>query len=171
VATTYQLISSYTVTSGGTSSVTFSSIPQTYTNLIIQGSIKSVRNDSNDWMRININSGTTANVSVNIIGDGNGPSAYGSSSPQEFSIEGGNSNTTNVFGSFTLLFGNYSNTSFSKTLNVETVTEESVSVGYANLFASSFNTTSAISSINLYPQYSSSIAQYSTFYLYGLTNS
>jgi hypothetical protein len=72
VPTSYESIATTTVGSGGAASITFSSIPSTYTHLQVRGILQSARATfSRDEYKITINSDTGTNYdSHNIYGDG-----------------------------------------------------------------------------------------------------
>ena len=61
MANTYQLINSNTVGSGGTATVTFSSIPATYTDFKVVASARTnASNAYNDWIVVSYNGSTTS---------------------------------------------------------------------------------------------------------------
>ena len=64
MANTYIKIASNTVGSGGVSSITFSSIPQTYTDLVIKASVRTSRGFTNDALSIKLNNKSFSSESV-----------------------------------------------------------------------------------------------------------
>jgi len=173
MANTYTLINSVTVGSGGASSVTFSSIPQTYTDLKIVISARDARSDaavSNINFNFN-NVGAGTNYSGNYIyGSGSGVTA------STAGISGGAVafgtaaiNTANTFGNAEVYIPNYTSSNY-KSLSSDSVSENNATAGYDLLLAGLWSNTSAINSIIITPLYSP-FAEYSTFYLYGIKNS
>ncbi len=164
MATTYTLINSTTVGSGGSSSVTFTSIPSTYTDLVIKMSTRQTTAAVYGILEISIN-GTSTNESYRMI-EGNGSTA--SSNNGAFIYVGagvGASATTNTFSNFELYFPNYTSSNY-KSISIDGVGENNATTAYANLQAGLWSNSSPITSISL----ESNFVQYSTFYLYGISN-
>jgi hypothetical protein len=169
MANTYTLIASNTVGSGGVSSVTFSSIAATYTDLVVKGSI---RNDTYKETVISFN-GSSANYTLRTL-IGNGAStvsysqaAYGYNQTGNMPLSG--TDTTNTFGNWEMYLPNYTSANY-KSASFDTVSENNGTTAYAMLTAGLWSSTSAITSITIAP-YSGNFVQYSTFYLYGIKNS
>ena len=79
MANTYTLISSNTLTSSA-ASVTFSSIPATYTDLVLRISARSDRVSTTDRLRLTFNSDTATNYSnITLVGDGAAASSQNAS--------------------------------------------------------------------------------------------
>ncbi len=72
----YESIATVSVGSGGSSSISFTSIPATYTHLQVRGIVRSNRADTGDDIKINFNGVTTTSYSSHIVG-GNGSITYG----------------------------------------------------------------------------------------------
>ena len=108
-----------TVGSGGASSITFSSIPATYTHLQIRGIARSTQAASGNSVIMYINNVTTAsgNYSVHVLtGTGSAAQAYGASNDViQNSISAGNE-TAGVFGAFCFDILDYTNTNKTKTV-------------------------------------------------------
>lgn len=164
---TYQLIASNTVGAGGAASVTFSPIPQTYTDFLVKGSIKTNRADSSDWISITLSSGGSYTQKTII---GNGTSASSDSGNPTGMVTDATNATANTFGSFELYLPNYTSSN-AKSYSLDSVSENNATTAYAQLFAGLGAGTSAITSITFTPQYGTGFVQYSTFYLYGIKNS
>ena len=165
MANTYELIASQLLTTT-TASITFSSIPSTYTDLKIVASVRS-NGASEDYSSISINGVTTGFTSIYVQGNGS------SASSGSLARWGGNysaaNNTANTFGSAELYFPNYLSSTY-KSYSVDNVTETNGTTAYAGLVAGLWSNTSAISSITLTANGGSYVA-YSNFYLYGIKNS
>lgn len=166
MATTYTLISSVTVGSGGAASISFTSIPATYTDFLVKGSVRTNRSDGSDWVSITLSSGG-AYTQKTLIGDGS--SAVSDSSVPTGMVTDGNTATSNTFGSFELYLPNYTGSN-AKSFSLDSISENNATGAYAQLFAGLGAGTSAVSSITFTPQYGTGFVQYSTAYLYGISN-
>jgi len=170
MADTYTLIEKITVGAAGASSVTFTSIPQTFTDLVVKWSAR-VTDTATDSVQVvlQFNGDTGSNYSRrSLYGDGG---AAGSSSAtttfMRFGWASTNGNTANTFGQGEFYVPNYTGSS-QKSVSADGVAESNATQYiYAGLHAGLWTGTSAISSITLsVPSWS--FVQYSTFYLYGI---
>jgi hypothetical protein len=156
---TYEPIATYTA-NGSQSVITFSSIPQTYTDLIVVSDLKySVGDGYVAYMRFNSDSGT--NYSYTRI-TGNGSAAASSRlSSINYAFGGwtGTNNTANI-----VQIMNYSNTTTNKTSLVRTNVVTDRVAAYVNLWRS----TAAITSISFTHETPDNYASGSTFTLYGI---
>jgi hypothetical protein len=150
---TYVLISSATATGGGQAAFTFSSIPSTYTDLLIKMSLRNNSNEDSLFLTIN---GTTGLLSfINIYTYCAAPvstSASGSGSSQNSLELGGvvtSTYTASVFSNVQIYFPNYSNTSFNKSLAADTVVENNGAQAQRRMTSGLWSSTNAISSITL----------------------
>ena len=101
---TYVLISTVTVGSGGSSSIDFTSIPNTYTDLKLFGSMRSDRSATTDDQMLIKPNGSSSNLSyIHIRGNG---STITSGSVNRTYINAAGS-TTNMFSNFEVYFVNY----------------------------------------------------------------
>jgi hypothetical protein len=167
MANTYQLISSNTVGSGGAASVTFSSIPGTYTDLLLKASARCTSVSVGEVIYLSFNSSTTTFSSRYLQGDG--ASASSSTLARFGGNQTGANATASTFGNTDLYIPNYTSAN-NKSYTVDTVTENNATTAYATLIAGLWSTTSAITQIDLTPG-AGSFVQYSSFYLYGIKNS
>lgn len=175
MATTYQLIASVTVGSGGTSSLAFSSIPQTYTDLLIKLSTRSNRTASYvDALAIKFNgSGGTAYSDVYLAGDGSSTLTNLESSLAFNSIMYGNTNlaTANTFSNNEIYIPNYAS-SKNKTSMSDGATESNIaSQPRMSTLGAYWSNTAAITDIAITSQNAATFQQYTTAYLYGIKNS
>jgi len=156
---TYDSIQSYTLTSN-TSTVTFSSIPQTYTDLIlvVAGTITSGGLD----LFAKINSDTGSNYSYTQL-YGNGTSAASARATTQSIATVGVIATTQCNN--IIHFMNYSNTTTNKTFISRANRSDAVTAMYCNLWRS----TAAITSIELSSgNPAGTFTSGSTFSLYGI---
>lgn len=168
---TYSLIASSTAGSGGASSLTFSSIPSTYTDLCVKVSTRNL--DATVLAYVRINGNTGSNYSTRRL-YGTGSAAGSNTSSGTFFTIYGLSNaspyTASVFSNGEIYLPNYANTSYTKLISVNTVTENNGTEAYSSLEAGLWNSVDAINSISIF--YSGfNQAQYSTAYLYGIVSS
>jgi hypothetical protein len=167
MAATYELIGSYTTGSGGNTSVTFSSIPNTYTDLVVKISTRNTGSSQGTGVDVYLN-GTASPSGIIIYGTGSGVGS--ASNPSSF-ISNDNDTTANTFSNGELYIPNYlsSNTKVGSSDSVEENNSAgSYSVLYANIWS---GFTSAITSIKLQSADGRTFYQYSTWYLYGIKNS
>lgn len=156
MATTYDPIATQTLGSAS-ASVTFSSIPSTYTDLIIVSNAGSTVT-TNDYIRFNGDTG--ANYSwTRIYGTG---SAAGSSRGTNTN-EGFIGDVTTTLATEILQIQNYTNTTTYKTV----IARSSNSSSAVTASVSTWRNTAAITSITLLPGSTTWIAG-STFTLYGI---
>jgi hypothetical protein len=168
---TFTLIASNTVGSGGASSVTFSSIPATYTDLVVKASHRcdDIYPDTGFLLRFN---GSTSNLSrITLYGYGtSGSQASTSSSSLINFFSTANGATANTFSNTDIYIPNYASANY-KSVNIDSVNESNSANVLADLVAGLWSNTSAITSITLLSATSTNIMQYSTFSLYGVNNS
>ena len=170
MANTYTLIEAKTLTTT-TASVTFSTIPATYTDLLLK--ISSRNNDIYNEIHFRFNGNTGNNYSgINVYG--NGSSAISSSSSsisslQNLTVQSVSTQTASTFGNVELYIPNY-NSSNNKSISADGVQENNATSAQAMLGAGLWAQTNAITSIEAFPSIGSFV-QYSTFYLYGISNS
>ena len=163
MANTLLLIASNTVGAGGTGTVTFSSIPATYTDLLIKVSARTDNADSADYLYIKPN-GSTANLTYrNIRGDS--INAYSATTNRV--VTGGSTSTSNTFGNTEIYIPNYASANF-KSMSADSVQETNGTDGNRFLTAILWSDTTAISSLTFTPLVGTLFLQHSTFYLYGI---
>ena len=166
MATTYTLIEAITVGSGGSASVTFSSIPQTYTDLVLKASI----NVDAGGPKLRFNGDTGSNYSEKLL-YGNGSSAASASNSGtffEWALQG--INIANMFTSNDIYIPNYTSSNY-KSVSVDNVQEANQTSVSAYLLAALWSDSAAITSITaLIGGGGTVLSQYSTFYLYGISN-
>ena len=159
---TYIKIASNTVGAGGVASVTFSSIPATYTDLVIK---TSARSSTGAYLKISFN-GSTSTFSNRAL-FGNGAAAGSFSTDPQFTIEL-SALSGSTFGNGETYITNYTSSNY-KSYSSDSVTEANATTAYTNIQAGLWSTTTAISSITLTPT-AGTLAEYSTFTLYGISN-
>ena len=169
MATTYEAIATVEVGSGGAADIEFTSIPATYTDLLVKVSARSTDgNWQGMYMRLN---GATTNYS-SIYLDGTG-SSVGSgvitTTGLYVSTIGGTNTTSSTFTNSEIYIPNYTSSN-NKSLSADGSAENNATAAYLNLIANLWSDSAAITSILLYSA-AGNIAQYSTATLYGIKNS
>ena len=173
VTNSYFSIATVTVGSGGTSGITFSSIPSTYTHLQIRAFGHTNRSSGavTDGSRLKVNSDTGSNYADHALqGDGaSATSFFGGASNVYDTIYGlaGNNSSASTFGSFVLDILDYANTSKYKTMRYLGGSDNN---GSGVLFFGSalWMSTSAITNLNFIPNAGTLYNEYTTFALYGI---
>jgi hypothetical protein len=166
MATTYEIIASETVGSGGAANIEFTSIPATYTDLSLVFSARSVRAVTVEGIYLYFNNDTTnGNYTYKRL-YGTGSTAGSDSS---ILVEPGASATASTFGNANVYIPNYTSSN-AKSFSGDAVTENNATSAEAILLTGRWSGTSAITSIKLVPESANNFAQYSTAYLYGISN-
>lgn len=161
---TYTLISSVTVGSGGAANIQFTSIPQTYTDLLVKTSLRNVNDTADCYLRFN---GATTNFSDRWI-YGTGSGALSTSTSNIDFLSNRSSFTASTFGNSEFYIPNYTSSN-NKSVSVDSVAENNATTAYTQLSAGLWSNTAAITSIQILAS-SGNLAQYSTAYLYGISN-
>ena len=158
-------IATTVVGAGGSSTVTFSSIPQNYEHLQIRAIHKPSTSGDFDWS-IQFNGDTAANYSKHqVFGDGTSAIATGTASQTQIS---GGFNQYTDWGSTVMDILDYQNTNKNKTVRTLTGADRN-GAGVVGIRSGYWNSTSAVSSILIIPTSGSTgFAQYSSFALYGI---
>ena len=170
---TYTLIASSTVGAGGASSIVFSSIPSTYTDLVLKLSVRSNRATVQDTFKITFNSSSSGYSFKRLYGDGTTAASDGSTGDAYLTVgySVGNSASDSTFGNVELYIPNYSNTSVNKQISTDGTGESNAITAYQGFFASLWANTAAINSITIEGGTSATLLQYSAAYLYGISKS
>ena len=162
---TYTLIASNTVGSGGVASVTFSSIPATYTDLVVKNSSRATV-ATND-IKLTFNGSGSGYSDRNIYGSGSIAQSSTNSASNIFpGVLNSSTTTANTFANNEYYIPNYTSSNF-KSVSVDSVTENNGTVAYQFLVAGLWSNTAAITSVTISPN-SGNFAEYSTFTLYGI---
>ena len=168
MAATYELIASNTLGSAA-ASVTFSSIPATYTDLVVRWSAR--KDNTNVLLRVRFNSDATTLYSTTFIqGDAASPiSAQADDENQWSSRVEISTDSADTFSSSEIYIPNYAG-SQNKVGSQFDATENNSSTAYLRVAANLYRSTSAISSIVIDSTTGNLVAD-SSFFLYGIKNS
>jgi hypothetical protein len=172
MATTYEAIATVTVGSGGASTVTFSSIPGTYTDLKLVYSARATNTNiiSVDYILVNGSSSGISNKFLYAYGNSPGSSTQANG----IGVINESGSTANTFSNNEIYIPNYASSN-AKSMSSDNSNENNGTVGGNYMFAVLSTSTSAITSITIQPEIAginpNPIVQHSTFYLYGIKNS
>ena len=166
----YDSIATTTVGAGGASSVTFSSIPSTYTHLQVRFIARISTSDTaeNTWLQFNGDTGS--NYAYHFL-DGNGSSASAGSGTSQTRILAGRAGAansgSNIFGVNVLDVLDYTNTSKNTTARILGGIDRNGD-GNIRLDSGAWFNTAAVTSLTISPTTANSFVQYSQFALYGI---
>jgi hypothetical protein len=166
---TYTLIQAVTLGSGGAATISFTSIPQTYTDLLYKISARMSVDTASVFLRYN---GTTTNgSSIFLVGDGSSVSTGSDGSNQYGPVHGAvnSTKTANTFGNAEIYIPNYTTSNY-KSSSTDGVTENNGASTTMAMGANLYSNTAAITSIELVSAAGGNFVEYSTAYLYGISN-
>jgi hypothetical protein len=172
MANTYTLIASNTLSTTATT-VTFSSIPSTYTDLVIKASIRndSLASNRHLWVRFNGSSATNYSY-TQLTSDGTNPGSNRGSSVAQLVAQYGQvaaSATASTFSNVEIYIPNY-NSSVNKVASAIVAHENNNSAAYTSANAFLRSVTDAITSVDLVSA-SGNYVSGTSFFLYGIKNS
>jgi hypothetical protein len=167
---TFTLIQTLTAGAGGQSEFDFTSIPQTYTDLVLKFSLRITTGgyDSTPWVtgRLRFNGSTFPTSAKQLYGTG---SATGSDTNLAPIFMEDTDGTASIFGNGEIYIPNYTST-VNKAISVDVIGENNATASLAVLWSGLNTLTSPITSITIF-QDGYTIAQYSSASLYGIKNS
>lgn len=173
MATTYQLISSNTLTTTA-SSVTFSAIPSTYTDLVLKGSVRTANASNNGNFLLTFNGDTSTVYSFTAVyGSGSvaaSERASALSNVNEAEVAVGDSATANSFSSYETYIPNYTVSQFKPFSGIGMQERNSATAVYMYSVANLWRNNAAITSITLTANGANFMAS-TSFYLYGIKSS
>jgi len=167
---TFTIIERIEVGAGGASSVTFNSIPQTYTDLLMKVSARTNRTVAfgiSDSIELRFNNTTTTYSGRFCFTDGSSASSQAYTSTLGVTASGNQASNANMFSSSEIYISGYSGSTFKPTSG-EYAAENNATFGYLFIDAGLWSTTSAITSIVCVPL-NAPFLQYSTLALYGIS--
>lgn len=173
MANTYTLIASNTLGSN-TGTVTFSSIPNTYTDLILKVSIRASIAQVNALLRIYFNGNGSSSLFSNRNLTGNGSTASSASDSSlwgsDVIIVNGASATASTYGNAEVYIPSYT-VAQNKPISGFGAGENNATTGYLGVAAGLWRSTSAITSISITNAFGGNMLSGSSFFLYGIKNS
>lgn len=159
------LISTVTVGAGGAASIDFTSIPGTYTDLLLVFSTRPGSTDTS-WVQSLRFNGLTTNLSMRTL-EGDGATATsGTNATRIDPINEGSNATANTFSNGQAYIPNYAG-STNKSVSIDSISETNATTAYQRLAAGLWSSTAAITQVSLIAP--TTYAQYSSASLYGIT--
>lgn len=163
---TMSLISAVTVGAGGAATILFTSIPQTFTDLVITYSGRSTSANTLATLGMGFNGATSGFTNRRLLGSGSGVSSSVTGTGSiELGITPAANSTANTFSNIVGYIPNYTG-STNKSVSADSVEEENTTTAYQTITASLWSNTAAITSITL--TVDNTHAQYTTASLYGI---
>ena len=169
MAQAYVPIQTYTLTSNA-SSITFSNIPQNYTDLLLRFSARSSNAGTQSQFKIRFNSDSGSNyIRREIAGYGSTVNSFNATTTAfEYIYISANTGTSSTFSNGEAYIPNYTGSS-SKSFSINNVQENNDSTNnYLALMAGRWTGTAAVTTIELIEQNSGNFVSGSTFTLYGI---
>lgn len=171
MANTFVKIASVTVGSGGASSIDFTAIPATYTDLCIKLSLRGSNNDPYGLILTRINGATSGYTTKRLYGYSGSGTGTGSDGNTGLTyLYGGyppaGTATANTFGSDEFYFPNYTGSN-QKSYSQDSAGVNNNGIALQVLIAGIWTGTSAINQITFYNEYGN-FTEYSTATLYGI---
>jgi len=164
---TFELIASSTVGAGGAASITFSSIPSTFTDLVVKLSSRSSDSIVATGVIMQFNGSSASLTYRNLEGDGSTAASYNGTTGR-IGVTNAATSTASTFGNLEAYIPNYAG-STNKSSSIDSVQENNATTAYADLHANLWSNTAAITSIALTLQ-TGNFVQHSTAYIYGVKN-
>jgi hypothetical protein len=161
---TYTKIASVAVGSGGSTTISFTSIPSTYTDLKL---VSSLRGDANTVDMTYTLNGLTTNQSMRLL-RGNGTASASGTDTLLYGLQNASTYTSSTFTNSELYIPNYTSSNY-KSISQDGVTENNATISYTYLVAQLWSATAAINAIGLVAGSSGKFVEYSTATLYGIS--
>lgn len=175
MASTHTLIEKIVLTSDQ-ANITFSTIPASYTDLILKFSGQTANTGSRDDMKITLNSNTGSSYFCrrifNIDGNTSLSNQNTSGAPTDINLGAvtGTGATSNTFGVMEFYIGNYAQAIYKPIMCFWSAPNNSTTVNMYGKAYMLYQSNTAISTIKLESKAAHNIKQYSTAYLYGISN-
>lgn len=178
VPNSYESIATVTAGAGGLGSVSFTSIPSTYTHLQLRITARSTNASANGIVTgLRFNGDTASNYSLHYLSAYQGAAtaveagAIANASQMYAAVFAADGNAASIFSGAVIDILDYKNTNKNKTIRSITGYDINGSTsGYSSstLYSGNWRSTSAVTSIDLVMAAAGNYAQYSSFALYGI---
>jgi hypothetical protein len=163
MASTLVALQTVTVGAGGSASISFSSIPQTYTDLKL---VISPRNTAaNNYGTITFNGSSSSFSRIILYGTGSSTASTAPNNAESLTINDSGT-TASTFANYEMYIPNYASSNY-KSFSIDSVTENNGTVAYQIMHAGVWSNTAAITSLTITAA-GGNLAQYSTATLYGV---
>ena len=166
-----QIGTAVTVGAGGAATISFSSIPSNYTDLILKLSLRVASSGTYYYSRarMQINSITTNYSNRLLFNLDGGPASTTGTDYITYFYSNGGSSTSNTFSSTDIYIPNYASSN-NKSFSSESVSENNGTQVIFGLNAGLLSNTAAITSLTINDTNGFNFVQHSTAYLYGISN-
>ena len=152
---------------GGFSQVNLTSIPQTYTDLMLLISFRSSYGQVAPAFGLHLNGISSNHKSILMYGTGTSAGGFPvTNRPYDF-FPSGSPSTNNTFGNALVLIPNYAG-SKNKSLYIDSVSENDSNTVTTAFVTATWSNTAAITSIEIIPDSASTIVEHSSVSLYGI---
>lgn len=170
MANTYKLISSITVGSGGASSMEFTNIPQTYTDLLLKVTGRTNKGDLYNDLSIRFNGSSADFSTLGFVSTGSGKATFTTTSPYVGSVnDTGGSGGSNIFSSNDIYIFNYRGSNLKSVSADSAVERNNTGNDEKGLYSTLWSQNAAITTITLVSA-GYTLSQYSTACLYGISD-
>jgi len=166
MAITFTKIASVTVGSAGSATISFTSIPATYTDLCIKTPARA--SSATQTIKLEFNSITTGYEMIGIYADGTSVASQAPAQPYYIGINS-SSSLASLFALNDTYISNYASSNY-KSLSNEVAIESNATAYIAQMYSGLWSNSNAITSITMTPL-TGNFVQYSTATLYGIKNS
>jgi hypothetical protein len=167
MANTYVKIAAVTVGSGGASTIDFTSIPNTYTDLVLKVSARKTTTGGSN-LQLQFNGSTTGYLQRTLIGNGSIAVSYNDNSEIGFMYVTTSSNTANTFTNTEIYLPNYAGSN-NKSVSIDSVAENDAPESNMTLTSALWSNSAAINRVYLQIANGAGVfAQHSTATLYGI---
>lgn len=161
---TMTLISTITVGAGGATSMDFTSIPQTYTDLQVVVSARSGFSANYLYLNLFLNNSSTSITARNLLGTGSATSSNTNAQIDAGAVAA--TATANTFSNVTIYIPNYTG-STNKSWSADGVTENNATAGFQSITAGLWSNTAAVTTVTIQAG-GTTFQQYTTASLYGI---
>ena len=170
MANTFTLIASTTLGAGGAASIDFTSIPSTYTDLQILFSTRDNGGGPYNNLFVTFNGSTSGYSDRITYGTGSAVSTASNSSAAQiaFAYSDQAAATANTFSNGLIYIPNYAGSSY-KSVSLDSVTENNATQSFTALAGGLWSNSAAINRVTLTAA-GQTLVQYSSAYLYGVSN-
>ena len=146
----------------------FTSIPQTYTDLMILFSVRTTRTSQiADLVALKINGATTNQAERELFGAGSGSASSSAATGAIYVYSNGPTSTSNTFSNSSIYFPNYTGAT-NKRVSIDSVFETNATTAYQAIISGLWSSTAAITSLEFYSYYSANLVTGTTASLYGI---
>lgn len=170
----YACLAEVTVGAGGASTIDFTSIPSTYTDLLLKVSLRDSRSGANlNNVQVSLNGSSSGYSERLLYGNGTAASTATNSGSTywQYQYVPSASATASIFSNWEIYIPSYTNTSINKSGYIDSATENNATNSIVALNSVLWSNTSAVNRVTLNPDGAYTFPQYSTAYLYGITKS